>query len=292
MVLNVTFIFVLCFNIFYKRISFVLPITLRVVNINQKKLIKEDSSLKQTKYWIHKIDKSVLKQLNNQKILGAAKEHNKPIKSVESNDKIVLFSKLNIGGTEAIRFIAYTMVDEIYSDHKTLYDHYNSTKKMKLKGIKYFTNPIMVKDLAKSLKFIKNEKRCYNSLRAEYKEIDEEDFKNILHKSSFSKIYPSYLEKLTFTSEEFLLDSIKGVYDLLKKTENRNQIEIKTFIKFLQNFLGSYGISKNYEEIEEFYAKNVWKLGFKHNTSRDPDKFVFLYDSLGKKRRFGYINLK
>ena len=64
------------------------------------------------------------------------------------------------------------------------------------------------------------------------------------------------------------------------------------FLRLLKKFLQEYDISKSYDEIEEFYAKNVWKLGFKHNPSRDPDKFVVLYNRLGKKRNFSYISLE
>ena len=64
------------------------------------------------------------------------------------------------------------------------------------------------------------------------------------------------------------------------------------FLKLLKKFLQEYEINKSYDEIEEFYAKNVWKLGFKHNPSRDPDKFVYLYNRLGKKRNFSYISLE
>ena len=92
--------------------------------------------------------------------------------------------------------------------------------------------------------------------------------------------------------DDFLLNAIKGLYAVIKKTEKRNQFEIKMFIKLLKKFLQEYDISKSNDEIEEFYAKNVWKLGFKHNPSRDPDKFVFLYNRLGKKRNFSYISLE
>lgn len=79
---------------------------------------------------------------------------------------------------------------------------------------------------------------------------------------------------------------------MIKNTEKRNQFEIKVFIKLLKKLLLEYDIVKSYDEVEEFYAKNVWKLGFKHNPSRDPDKFVDLFNRLGKKRRFSYISLE
>ena len=92
--------------------------------------------------------------------------------------------------------------------------------------------------------------------------------------------------------DDFLLNAIKGLYAVIKKIETRNQFEIKIFIKLLKKFLQEYDISKSYNEIEEFYAKNVWKLGFKHNPSRDPDKFVFLYTRIRKKKKFQLYKLR
>ena len=102
-------------------------------------------------------------------------------------------------------------------------------------------------------------------------------------KTSLTKEYPAYFEKVSYTMDDFLLNAIKGLYCLIKITETRNQFEIKMFLKLLKKFLQEYDLSKSYDEIEEFYAKNVWKLGFKHNPSRDPDKFVYLYNRSGKK---------
>lgn len=223
--------------------------------------------------------------------MGAEKDRSLAIKNIEENDKIIIFTTLNLNKSRNISFIAYTMVDEVLENDEILYDHYNSSRKLKLKGMKYFTNPIVTKDLAKSLKFIKNDKKPSSFFKSEYREISKEDFKKILNKSSLSTEYPTYFEEMSFTLDEFLLNAIKGLYNLLRKTEKRNQIEIKTFITLLNQFLQPYEISKSYNEIGEFYSKNVWKLDLKHEPSRDPDNSIFLYNSQGKKRKFGYISL-
>ncbi len=92
--------------------------------------------------------------------------------------------------------------------------------------------------------------------------------------------------------DDFLLNAINGLYSIIKMTENRNQFEIKIFLKLLKKFLQNMIYLRVYDEIEEFYAKNVWKLGFKHNPSRDPDKFVYLYNRSGRKNNFSYISLE
>ncbi len=233
-----------------------------------------------------------MRQLHDEKILGSKSRRSRLIKDIEVNDKIILFTTLNLNKSKNISFIAYTMVDEALENNETFYNYYNSSKKLKLKGIKYFANPIVAKDLAKSLKFVENDKKPSNYFNAEYKEIDEEDFKKILIKSSLSREYPAYFEKVSMTLDEFLLNSISGLYNILKKNEKRNQIEIKAFLTLLSLFLQPYGISKSYGELEGFYSKNAWKLGLKHNPARDPDKFFTLYNRHGKKREFGYISLE
>ena len=106
-----------------------------------------------------------------------------------------------------------------------------------------------------------------------------------------SKAFPGYFEKLSFTMDEFLNSSINGLYELVKNTEESNQIEIKEFVKLLHKFVNSYGISKSYEDILQYYSQNIWKLGLKHSPSRNPDKLVKLYGPRGNSHRFGYIKL-
>ena len=72
------------------------------------------------------------------------------------------------------------MVEETFDDKKNLYNLYKSTRKLRLKGIKYFINPVVAKDLSKDLNFIKNPKKPSDFFNAEYREINEDDFNKIL----------------------------------------------------------------------------------------------------------------
>ncbi|KAF5062762.1 hypothetical protein DSECCO2_301490 [anaerobic digester metagenome] len=260
--------------------------------INQNRLNDRENVSYEPRYWVHKFDKSLLKQLDASKTLGAEKKRSIILKDIKPNDKIILFSTLDLDKQKNISFFAYTMVKETYKDNKALYNHYESPKKLKLKGMKYFTDPLVAKDIANNLEFIEDKGKSASYFKSEYREITEEDFKTILRKVSLTKEYPAYFENVSFTLEDFLLNSINGLYNVIKRTEKRNQFEIKSFIKLLKKLLNEYGISKSYDEIEEFYARNAWKLGFKHNPSRDPDKFVALYNRLGKKKNFSYISLE
>ena len=234
----------------------------------------------------------MLRELNISKILGAEKKRSMVLKKIEPDDKIILFSTLEIDKHKKICFLAYTMIKDTYHDNESIYNHYNNPKKFILKGIKYFMEPVVAKDIANKLGFIKDMKKSSNYFKSEYREINEQDFKTILRQTNLTKEYPAYFEKVSYNLDDFLLNSIKGLYGVIKNTEKRNQFEIKVFIKLLKKLLLEYDIVKSYDEVEEFYAKNVWKLGFKHNPSRDPDKFVDLFNRLGKKRRFSYISLE
>ena len=100
-------------------------------NINQEQLINNNNSDTQSKFWIHKFDKDLLRQLNATKILGAEKKRSIILKNIKPNDKILLFSTLDIDKKKKIiSFIAYTMVDEIFEDNEILYNHYHSPKKI------------------------------------------------------------------------------------------------------------------------------------------------------------------
>lgn len=246
--------------------------------------------MNETKYWLHKFDKDLLRQLDHFKILGAKNKNSRSIKPIEKNDKIIIFTTLEVDETPLICFIAYTMVADTFNDENKLYNKYESLKKLKLKGIKYFTSPVIAKDASTELNFIKNPKKSSNYFSSEFREINENDFMTILRKTSGSKSLPARFNEISFNMDNFLLNSIKGLYYILKN-EKRNQIEIKLFITFLKDLLFQYGISISKEELEDFYSKNAWKLGFKHTPSRDPDKYIILYNKNGKKNRFSYINL-
>lgn len=261
-------------------------------NISQEKLVNKKASLKESKFWIHRFDKDLLKQLDQKKVLGAEKKGSRVLNNFSPNDRIILFSTIQIDNQRKICFIAYTMVEKIDKNDESLYDYYFSPKKLRLKGIKYFNEPIVAKDIAGDLDFIIDKNKSANYFKSEYREINEKDFRNILRQTSLTKEYPAYFERVSFTMEDFILNTINSLFLVIKRTETRNQYEIKNFIKLLRNVLKEYDISKSYDDLEEFYSRNAWKLGFKHNPSRDPDKFVFLYNRSGKKRNFSYLSLE
>lgn len=253
-------------------------------HIKQQTLLHAGES---SKYWICRIDEECLSRLDEQKILSIANTESNAIKSVKAEDKILFFTPFQ----KSISFIGYGPVEEISDDPEYLLRSLKSKRKIKLKGIKYFTEPIPVKDIACNLKFVKNKENLPYPFKSEFNEIDEEDFNYITRRMNSSKSFPVYFEKVSFTMDEFLAGSIKGLYELVKSTEESNQIEIKEFIRLLHKFVNSYGISKSYDDILEYYSQNVWKLRFEHSPSRNPDKLVKLYGPRGNSHRFGYIKL-
>jgi len=256
------------------------------IHIEQQTLRSAEGS---SKYWICRIDEEYLSNIDEQKILSIANQKSNALKSVKAEDKILFFSPLS--NEKSISFIGYGPVEEAFDDPEYLLDSLKSGRKIKLKGIKYFTEPIPVKDIAGDLKFIKDKENLPYPFKSEFKEIDPEDFNYITRRMNSSKTFPVYFEKMSFTMDEFLMGSIKGTYEIVKNTEESNQIEIKEFIRLLHKFVNSYGISKSYEDLFEYYSQNVWKLGFKHSPSRNPDSLVKLYGPRGSSHRFGYIKL-
>ena len=241
-----------------------------------------------SKYWIHKFPLDLLKNLEKEKKLGALKERSNKLDNFSQNDKIIIFTNLN----SKICFIAYTMVEEIVESDEPLYKTFLSPKKLSLKGIKYFPKPIFARALASKLNFVENTERSANYYMNEFREISQDDFKTIIKGISLFEKYPAYLEKeISFSLDDFIKHTIKVLYGIIKSTENQHQIEIKTFLHSLKVILDEYGIKKSSHYLENFYAMNAYKFGFKHNPSRDPDKSVFLFNSAGSKRKFGYISL-
>ena len=173
-----------------------------------------------------------------------------------------------------------------------LFDYYFSKKKLKLKGIKYFSKPISVREIALDLDFIKNKKFSAQYLKSDYRQISKDDFINIRKKANLIKAFPSYLEEISMSFKEFMISTINAVYMMIKNYQNGKQIEIKKFLNILKKFLDEYGINKSLVEIQEFYSRYAIELGFKHLPSRDPDKFVQLYTFSGEKRNFAYISFE
>ena len=142
------------------------------------------------------------------------------------------------------------------------------------------------------MSFVKNKGNSSSYFKSIYREISKEDFTLIWKKSELIKTFPAYLEEVNMSFKEFMLSSIRNVYNFIQHYETRSQIEIKTFLNILKNFLDEYGIHKSIDEIQDFYSRNAIELGFRHLPSRDPDNFVQLYLSNGEKKNFGYISLK
>ena len=227
----------------------------------------------------------IIEDIHENKILAAK---NILPKKFKANDRLILFTTFN----RRIVFFAYTKVDEVYEDNKVLYGNYSSRRKLKLKGIKYFVNPVHFREVSKDLSFIPKYGNPSDSIRNQFKEIPKEDFLLIYNKSSLTKDFPTYFEDFAMSVEEFMLKTIEVVYRMLKLSGKRKQIEIKRFISILKKVLDKYGVEKTYDEVKEFYVKNVWILGFKHNPSRDSENAVVLYTESGSKKSFSYVSLE
>ncbi|MCL2116705.1 MAG: hypothetical protein FWH29_10855 [Methanobrevibacter sp.] len=261
-------------------------------NKNNSTIVNNDNKIdnfnNHPKYWIHKFPFDLLKNLNKEKKLGLFKKKSNKLGAFTPNDKILIFTKLN----NKISFIAYTMVDEIVEDDEPLYKTFLSPKKLSLKGIKYIPKPVVAMDLASKLDYVKDVEKSAIYYKSEFREISQEDFKTIIKGVSLVKNLPTYLEKqISFSLDDFIKHTIKILYGISKSTENQHQIEIKTFLQRLKIVLDEYGVKKSSSYLENFYAMNAYKFGFKHNPSRDPDKSIFLFNSAGNKRKFGYISL-
>ena len=241
------------------------------------------------KYWFHRIDDiDVIPLINASKCIGSTNNRSKTIKDINVGDRIFLITKRK----SSLEFFGYTQVDETYVDDEALFDYYESRKKLKLKGIKYFSKPFSTREMAEYMDVIQDKKKSANFFRSEYREIPKEDFIKIRKKADLVNYLPSYLEQYTKPLKEFLLDTIQAVFMMVKHYEDANQIEIKKFLRILNKFLKQYGIYRTMAELEEFYGRNALELGFRHVPSRDPDKFVPLYLSNGTKKNFGYIILE
>ncbi len=234
---------------------------------------------------MHRVDIGVVGQINDTKSIAAQKLKSTAIRNIHAGDRILLLTKRG----NFIEFFGYTQVDEVYQDSNNLYDYYHSKRKLKLKGIKYFAQPVSTRDIADKLDFVKNKQKSYSYFKSEYREISKEDFTIIWKQAQLVKTFPAYLEEINMTGKEFMLSTINAVYKFVRHYEKRNQIEIREFLNILKKFLDEYDIKKSMSEIEEFYSRNAIELGFRHVPSRDPDKFVALYLSNGEKKNFAYI---
>lgn len=227
----------------------------------------------------------IIEDIHENKILAAK---NLLPKKFKANDRLILFTTFN----RRVIFFAYTKVDEVIENNEVMYEIYSSRRKLKLKGIKYFVTPIPFRVVSNDLSFIPKFGNPSDAIRNQFKEIPKEDFLLIYNKSSLTKDFPTYFEDFAMSVEDFMLKTIEVVYGMLKLSGTRKQVEIKRFISILKKVLDKYGVEKTYDEVKEFYVKNVWILGFKHNPSRDSENAILLYTESGSKKSFSYISLE
>ena len=253
--------------------------------ISKKNSLKMED--KEYNFWIHRVDLDIMDQIHENKILGAQKG-SRNINKIYKNDIILFWANRNTK-----EFFAYTKVEEKFKDNEPIYNEYYDNKwKLKLKGIKYFSKPIPIKEISNELGFVKNKTRYHDYFKTEYKPIPKEDFMIIRRNSEVTNEYPDYLDNVVISLEDFILNTINSLYFILKSIGNKKQIEIRKFISLLKSVLSEYGVYKSSDEILDFYTKNAHKLGFKHIPSRDNEKFVPLYSPSGEKRNFAYISLE
>ena len=125
------------------------------------------------RYWFHRIDNlDVIPQIDKEKIIGSSKKQSLKIKKINPGDRIFLVTKRK----NTIEFFGYTQVDETYVDEDILYGYYESRKKLKLKGIKYFSKPVPTTDMAQYLESEKIKKSSAKFFGQEYNELTKEDF--------------------------------------------------------------------------------------------------------------------
>lgn len=242
---------------------------------------------KLNRFWIHKFDLNNFQILHSNLILAAKNKNSKLINQIKPNDKILIFTSLS-SYKKDISYVGFTEVDEIIENNEKIYKNLKSFKKLKLKGIKYFTKPILEKDLTDSFDFKNNTSAPFTS---EFKEISSHDFNKIFSKSSVTKDFPLYFYNVEMFLDDFILKLIKSNHEILKLS-NKSQIEIKSFIKILKYSLCNFNIDFSEEELLEFYSKNIWKLKIEHYPSRDSEKFVSLYTKSGHMKNFAYLSLE
>ncbi|MDZ4171535.1 MAG: hypothetical protein U1C19_05165 [Methanobacteriaceae archaeon] len=228
---------------------------------------------------------------HKKKIISARGHQARTISKINIKDRILFVCPLNVGKSKKIAFVGFGLVKRLFRSNEEILGFDKCAHKIELAVIKYFRNPVIVSDVD-GLEFVKNKKKISSYFKSEYREISENDFKRVFRKSPSVNEFPTYFEKHSFNYDEFMLNSISGLHEVLKETYKLNQIEIKEFIKLLHVLIKSHGIKKSLTEINNFYQHNVWKVGIVHTTSRDPKKFVQLFDSRGNDNQLAYIKLR
>ncbi|SDA57130.1 hypothetical protein [Methanobrevibacter millerae] len=255
-----------------------------------KAKLSNDTS--EPKYWIHKTEFSILEAIHELNQIGSEKKKSKIIKEINPGDYILLI----VNNRGHLDFFGLTKVDEILNiekhDKSDFYTHYQSDVQLKLKSIRYFSNPVIGNEMGDELSFIEKNKTISAYLRTDYKEISKEDFKTIIRKIHYIKSFPAYFDIVDLNLKEFIMNSILYLYNNLKNKQKSELIEIKVFLRKLTDFVNSLGVKVSYDYIVEFYSWNAIELEFTHVPYRDPDKAIPLYDTRGKKKEYAYIDLK
>ena len=240
-------------------------------------------------YWIHRTLLSVFNKIRDEKVIAAKSPNATNINKIGRNDKIIFVSKP--GNT--LEFIASSSIEGIDITKDLLYnDYYQSEKKLRLGDIEYFEKPLTTLEIGKKLDFVKDKNNVAGSFKSEYKEISKKDYDTIMNEVALTKDYPMHLEKVNIPLKSIILHSIKVLYSIIKNYTSNNLIEIKRFVSLLKEMLKGYKINKTYDELLDFYSKNVHEIELKHVPSRDPDKFVPLYTASGTKRNFTFIKIE
>lgn len=254
--------------------------------VTQQKVTETEGD---TAYYIYRIGEEEIGLIHKRKIFGSKSKGAKMIKEVKNGDKILFCLPFGINQKKMLSFVGYGTVKEVFDEKKE--KSAASSRKIRIRDIKYFKDPLPVKNVVNDLKFIKRKDKVSDYLKSEYKKISVEDFDAVVKERKTTSSYPDHLEKRIYTTEEVLMDSVYGLFDLLKMTMKSDMIEIKLFIKYLHKLVNAYGLSKSYEDVEMFYSENAWRFKFEHVKSKDVDKLVALYDSHGNSISFAYIKL-
>lgn len=262
-----------------------------MILISSDKSSTLEASDNENKCWIHTVDLSLVKSIDENNLIGFKK--NERTKNLSnkffSGNEIFLVTRMD---NKYICY-GYTIIDETNRNDVNLYGFYENRFKLKIKRIKYFLQPIVIDDIRNKLNSIKSTGRISDVLKVGYyREITQEDYKLIKKQSSTTGMFPVYFEVYTKNMKEFILNTCKSVYNILKVETNYSQIEITKFLSLLKASLNGYGINKDADELKRFYSRYAHELGFKHVTTRDPDKFVVLLSPSGEKKNFGYISLE
>ena len=245
----------------------------------------------ENKCWIHTVDLSLVKSIDENNLIGFKK--NERTKNLSnkffSGNEIFLATRMN---NKYICY-GYTIIDETIKNDVNLYGFYENRFKLKIKRIKYFLYPVVIDNIRNQLNSIKSTGRISDVLKVGYyKEITQDDYKLIKKQSSTTGMFPVYFEVYTKNMKEFILNTCKSIYNILKAQKNHSQIEITNFLSLLNVSLKGYGINKDIDDLKRFYSRYAHELGFKHVPSRDPEKFVIMLTPSGEKKNYAYISLE